>query len=103
MGAIDVNFDAAELPEGRRAIDPIRGPVEKLGFFVIWRATDHFDHMHIDPVDVRSAPAAPAASPARSRTCCLDVRLVDWDDEIDDARRCFGSTARRARTAARRT
>jgi hypothetical protein len=76
MGAIDVNFNANEGP----ALDAIRGPVEKLGFFVIWRAKDHFDHMHIDA----STSAAPGiggfAGPLDD--VLLDVRLVDWDAEL---------------------
>lgn len=77
MGAIDVNFDTGN--EGA-ALDAIRGPVEKLGYNVIWRTTDHFDHMHIDPSP--SAPGGTGGFTGPLDDVLLSVRLIDWDKEI---------------------
>jgi hypothetical protein len=77
MGAIDVNFDTGN--EGA-ALDAIRGPVEKLGFFVIWRAKDHFDHMHIDASTSAAPGSGGFAGPLDD--VLLDVRLVDWDADL---------------------
>jgi hypothetical protein len=77
MGAIDVNFDNGN--EGA-ALDAIRGPVEKLGFNVIWRAAGHFDHMHIDPSP--SAPGGTGGFTGPLDDVLLSVRLIDWDKEI---------------------
>ena len=87
-GAIDVNFGpgCGDLcPTETRAIDPLIEPLQKLGYFTIWRADDHYDHLHVDPSrSGRSAPAAPsAATRARSRTSRLDVKLVDWEKPIE--------------------
>jgi hypothetical protein len=78
MGAIDVNFDSGN--EGA-ALDALRGPVERLGFNVIWREPDHYDHMHIDP----SPSAAGGGFAGPLDDVLLEVRLVDWDAEIDAA------------------
>jgi Putative Flp pilus-assembly TadE/G-like len=78
MGAIDVNFNANEGP----ALDAIRGPVEKLGFFVIWRAKDHFDHMHIDP-STSAVVGGSGGFAGPLDDVILSIRLVDWDEEID--------------------
>ena len=77
MGAIDVNFDTGD--EGA-ALDAIRGPVEQLGYNVIWRAPGHFDHMHIDPSP--SAPGGGGGFTGPLDDVLLSVRLVDWDKEI---------------------
>jgi Putative Flp pilus-assembly TadE/G-like len=77
MGALDVNFNANEGP----ALDAIRGPVEKLGFFTIWRAKDHFDHMHIDASTSAIGGTGGFAGPLDD--VLLSVRLIDWDEEID--------------------
>jgi Putative Flp pilus-assembly TadE/G-like len=77
MGAIDVNFDTGN--EGA-ALDAIRGPVEQLGFNVIWRSTGHFDHMHIDPSP--SAPGGTGGFTGPLEDVLLSVRLIDWDKEI---------------------
>jgi hypothetical protein len=77
MGAIDVNFDNGNEAA---ALDAIRGPVEKLGFFTIWRAPDHYDHMHIDPSTNVSGGTGGFAGPLDD--VLLDVRLIDWDKEI---------------------
>ena len=78
MGAIDVNFDTGN--EGA-ALDAIRGPVEQLGFNVIWRETGHFDHMHIDPSP--SAPGGSGGFTGPLDDVLLSVRLIDWDKEIE--------------------
>jgi hypothetical protein len=77
MGAIDVNFDNGN--EGA-ALDAIRGPVEKLGFFTIWRAKDHYNHMHIDASTSAAGGSGGFAGPLDD--VLLDVRLIDWDKEI---------------------
>jgi hypothetical protein len=79
MGAIDVNFNANEGP----ALDAIRGPVEKLGFFVIWRAKDHFDHMHIDP-STSAVVGGSGGFAGPLDDVLMEVRLVDWDAPIED-------------------
>jgi Putative Flp pilus-assembly TadE/G-like len=76
MGALDVNFNANEGP----ALDSIRGPVERLGFFTIWRAEDHYDHMHIDPSTSAIGGTGGFAGPLDD--VLLSVRLVDWDAEL---------------------
>jgi Putative Flp pilus-assembly TadE/G-like len=77
MGALDINFDTGD--EGA-ALDALRGPIERLGFNVIWREPDHFDHMHVDP-----SPSAPGGGGFTGPLddVLLDVRLIDWDAEID--------------------
>jgi hypothetical protein len=77
MGALDVNFNANEGP----ALDAIRGPVEKLGFFVLWRTTGHYDHMHIDPSTSAIGGTGGFAGPLDD--VLLEVRLVDWDEPLD--------------------
>lgn len=76
MGALDVNFNANEGP----ALDSIRGPVEELGFFTIWRAADHYDHMHIDPSTSAIGGTGGYAGPLDD--VLLSVRLVDWDADL---------------------
>ena len=80
MGALDVNFDTGNEPA---ALDALRGPVEKLGFNVIWREKDHFDHMHIDP-STSAVGGGGFAGPLDD--VLLDVRLVDWDAELGGPR-----------------
>jgi len=77
MGAIDVNLDTGN--EGA-ALDAIRGPIEKLGYNVIWRATGHYDHMHIDPSTSAAGGSGGFTGPLDD--VLLSVRLVDWDKEI---------------------
>jgi Putative Flp pilus-assembly TadE/G-like len=77
MGAIDVNFDTGN--EGA-ALDAIRGPVEKLGYNVIWRERDHYDHMHIDPSTFAAGGSGGFTGPLDD--VLLSVRLIDWDKEI---------------------
>jgi hypothetical protein len=71
-----------------RAIDPIVEPIQKLGFFTIWRdGGDHDDHIHIDArvgggaVGLGGGTGGFAGSLEEAP---LEVRLVDWDAEIDD-------------------
>ena len=62
-------------------MDAMRPHVDKLGFFTIWRAPDHDDHMHIDAVDLAPRPGGGGfAGPIDDVP--LDVRLVDWDKEL---------------------
>jgi hypothetical protein len=83
MGAIDVNFGACGdwCPSEMAALNPIRGPIEKLGFYVLWlNYVGHYDHMHIDPSTSAAPGGAGFAGPLED--VLLDVRLVDWDKEI---------------------
>ena len=85
MGAIDVNFGACGewCPSEMAALNPIRGPIEKLGFYVLWlNYAGHYDHMHIDPSTSAAPGSAGFAGPLED--VLLDVRLVDWDKEIAD-------------------
>jgi hypothetical protein len=90
MGALDVNFGACGplCPMETRAIDPIVEPIQKLGFFTIWRdGGDHDDHIHIDArvgggaIGLGGGTGGFAGSLEEAP---LEVRLVDWDAEIDD-------------------
>ena len=49
-GAIDVNFGRAGdlVPEEVAAVDPVIAPLRELGFRTIWRAADHYNHLHVD-------------------------------------------------------
>jgi hypothetical protein len=51
-GAIDVNY---YLGDEMAAIDAIVGHIRALGYHVLWRVEDHFDHLHVDI----GAPGAP--------------------------------------------
>ena len=46
--AIDVNFDGKGQEFENKMMDSIVSEVIKLGLGFIWRAANHFDHMHID-------------------------------------------------------
>jgi Putative Flp pilus-assembly TadE/G-like len=90
MGALDVNFGACGplCPMETAAIDPIVGPIQELGFFTIWRdGGDHDDHIHIDArvgggaIGLGGGTGGFAGSLEEAP---LEVRLVDWDAEIDD-------------------
>ncbi|MGH2697742.1 MAG: hypothetical protein ACRDJL_00905, partial [Actinomycetota bacterium] len=47
-GAIDVNFGAGQSASEMAAIDPLIPHLGSLGFGIIWRSADHFDHLHVD-------------------------------------------------------
>jgi len=47
-GAIDVNFGAGQSPAEMAAIDPLIPHLREMGFGVIWRTEDHWDHLHVD-------------------------------------------------------
>lgn len=73
-GALDVNFDAT----GREAqiLDSIVGPIRRLGFFTIWRAPGHYNHMHVD------ASGGTSIGPGSGGTvgdAQLELQLVDWN------------------------
>ena len=77
MGALDVNWNGGpEMP----VMDELRPHIDKLGFFTIWRAPDHYDHMHIDASTSAAFGGGGFAGPIDDVP--LDVRLVDWDKEI---------------------
>jgi hypothetical protein len=87
-GAIDVNYGPAcgdLCPVETRAIDPIVGPIQKLGFFTIWRAEGHYDHLHVDPSrsGIVGAGGATGGFAGPLEELGLDVRLVDWESPIE--------------------
>jgi len=47
-GAIDVNFGAGQSAAEMAAIDPLIPHLRELGYGVIWRSEDHWDHLHVD-------------------------------------------------------
>jgi Putative Flp pilus-assembly TadE/G-like len=47
-GAIDVNFGAGQSASEMAAIDPLIPHLRSLGFGIIWRSEDHWDHLHVD-------------------------------------------------------
>ena len=47
-GALDVNYGAGQSASEMAAIDPLIPHLSSMGFGIIWRSEDHFDHLHID-------------------------------------------------------
>jgi hypothetical protein len=89
MGAIDVNFGPAcgdLCPTETRAIDPLIEPIRKLGFFTIWRAEGHYDHLHVDPSrsGLVGAGGATGGFTGPLEDVGLDVRLIDWETPVED-------------------
>ena len=85
MGALDVNFGSCGewCPSEMAALNPIMKPLQEMGFYVLWLNYEgHYDHMHIDPSTSASPGAAGFAGPLED--VLLDVRLVDWDKELED-------------------
>jgi len=84
-GALDVNFGRPGdlVPEEVAAVDPTIEPLRKLGFRTIWRASGHYNHIHIDiansgPIGAGSGGADGGfAGPLED--VLLEVRLIDWD------------------------
>jgi hypothetical protein len=76
--AIDVNHDQGD--EGA-ALDALVAPLHKLGYRTIWRATGHFDHMHIDVANSPSIGAGFSSGGAVGalEETTLGVKLIDWD------------------------
>jgi hypothetical protein len=96
MGAIDVNFGPAcgdLCPTETRAIDPLIEPLQRLGFFTIWRAADHYDHLHVDPSrsGLVGAGGATGGFAGPLEDVGLDVKLVDWEAPIEELFGGFGS------------
>jgi hypothetical protein len=80
MGALDVNFDST----GRepQILDSIVGEVRKLGFFTIWRAPGHYNHMHVDASGgggIGAGSDLGGATGGSLGDALLEVQLVDWD------------------------
>jgi hypothetical protein len=74
-GALDVNFDSTgREPE---ILDSIVGPIRKLGFFTIWRAPGHYNHMHVDASG--GTPIGEGGSGAAFGDAELELQLVDWN------------------------
>jgi putative Flp pilus-assembly TadE/G-like protein len=78
-GALDVNFDqTGREPE---ILDSIVDHIQKLGFFTIWRAPGHTDHMHVDasggtPIGAGTGVGGPGGD---LEDATLEIQLVDWD------------------------
>jgi hypothetical protein len=87
-GAIDVNFGGpGDLdPLEVRAVDPIIAPLRELGFRTIWRASGHYNHLHVDVAD--SGPIGAGSGGADGgftgplEDVLMEVRLIDWDAPI---------------------
>ena len=47
-GAIDVNFGFGQSAAEMAAIDPLIPHLRELGYGIIWRTKDHWDHLHVD-------------------------------------------------------
>jgi hypothetical protein len=95
MGAIDVNFGPAcgdLCPTETRAIDPLIEPLQKLGFFTIWRAEGHYDHLHVDPSrsGLVGAGGATGGFTGALEDVGLDVELIDWEAPVEEL---FGFSA----------
>ena len=89
MGAIDVNFGPAcgdLCPTETRAIDPLVEPLQRLGYFVIWRSEGHYDHLHADPSrsGLVGAGGATGGFTGPLEDVGLDIKLVDWETPIED-------------------
>jgi hypothetical protein len=89
MGAIDVNFGPAcgdLCPTETTAIDPLIEPLQKLGFFTIWRADGHLDHLHVDPSrsGLVGAGGATGGFTGALDDVGLDVKLIDWEAPVED-------------------
>jgi putative Flp pilus-assembly TadE/G-like protein len=89
MGAIDVNFGPAcgdLCPIETRAIDPLIEPLQKLGFFTIWRAEGHYDHLHVDPSrsGLVGAGGATGGFTGALEDVGLDVELIDWEAPVEE-------------------
>jgi hypothetical protein len=77
-GALDVNvYGAPEMP----ALDGIVKDVQGLGFRTIWRAPDHFNHMHIDVANSGPIGAGFGTGGAVGplEESMLQLKLIDWD------------------------
>jgi Putative Flp pilus-assembly TadE/G-like len=84
-GALDVNYGGAgDLnPAEVAAVDPIIEDLRNLGFRTIWRAEDHYDHLHVDiansgPIGAGSGGADGGFTGPLEDTL-LEVRLIDYD------------------------
>jgi Putative Flp pilus-assembly TadE/G-like len=86
MGALDVNFGRAGdlVPEEVRAIDPIIAPLQELGYSTIWRASGHYNHLHVDietgNIGAGSTNMGGFAGPLAHAS--LEIRLVDWEKPV---------------------
>ena len=73
-GAIDVNADHFSQGE-MAAIDEIAGHIRAAGFNVLWRTTDHWDHLH---ADIGAAGGAvDRAGPGMFGPAAFEVELVE--------------------------
>ena len=84
-GALDVNFGGpGDLdPQEVAAVDPIIDDLRELGFRTIWRASGHYNHLHVDiansgPIGARQRRRRRRLRrPARGRAA--EVKLIDYD------------------------
>jgi hypothetical protein len=84
-GALDVNFGGPGdlVPEEVAAVDPTIGPLRELGFRTIWRASGHYNHLHVDiansgPIGAGSG-GADGGFTGPLEDVLLEVRLIDYD------------------------
>ena len=84
-GALDVNFGGpGDLdPQEVAAVDPIIDDLRELGFRTIWRAPDHYNHLHVDVANTGAIGAGSGgnlggfAGPLED--VLLQVKLIDYD------------------------
>jgi Putative Flp pilus-assembly TadE/G-like len=87
MGALDVNYGRAGdlVPEEVAAVDPIIAPLQELGYYTIWRASGHYNHLH---VDIQTGNIGAGTNNMGGLTgplahASLEIRLVDWEKPVE--------------------
>ncbi len=84
-GALDVNIGGAgDLdPTEVASVDPIIDDLRKLGFRTIWRAPDHFNHLHVDVANTPNIGGGSGgniggfAGPLED--VLMEVKLIDYE------------------------
>ena len=77
---------ATSTPPRWQAVDPIIADLRDLGFRTIWRAEDHYDHLHVDiansgPIGAGSGGADGGFTGPLEDTL-LEVRLIDYNATV---------------------
>ena len=82
-GALDVNFGGpGDLdPQETRAVDPIIGPLNDLGFRTIWRSAGHYNHLHVDIGRSGNIGGGSAFGGIGGplEDAMMAIKLIDWD------------------------
>ena len=87
-GALDVNFGGSgDLdPQEVAAVDPIIEDLRDLGFRTIWRAPDHYNHLHVDIANSGPIGAGSGGNmggfTGPLEDVLLEVRLIDYDAPV---------------------